>query len=301
MQCWQTGLLLLAFLSVCGCATNRNTEILEARLREQEDRFMELQSQLSGTRSELKAARLEANSLRTQLTDRDRSPILPEQARNLYGLAGIELSKLLTGSLDRDGRPGDELLATVVVPHDEQGSLVKVPGRFEFELIDLSASENEKRIGHWEFGTDETRTHWHQGFFSSGYSFQLPWQQIPKSSKLLLHSRLTTTDGRQFDTSRQIAVDPSRLVVDAPATRPPPAMHNQAASSHRPGARPQLSTDRQPRRIATTKGAEIGHRNAPAGRVPKPPAVDNDDNSTDRILPLPIHTQPEKDQPSPPK
>jgi hypothetical protein len=295
-------MLLLALLPVCGCASNRNTEILEARLREQEDRLREVQSQLGDARSELKTARSEATVLRTQLTDRGRSPLLPEQARNLYSLAGIELSKLLTGSLDRDGRPGDELLAAVVVPHDEQGSLVKVPGRFEFELLDLSTPKDAHRIGRWEFDTDETRGHWHQGLFGSGYSFHLPWQQIPKSSKLLLHARLTTTDGRQFDTSRQIVVNPSRLIVEAPVTRPPLTIHDNAASAHQSHARPQFPAKRQPRRIATTHGVEIGRRNAAASRATEPLAdVDNDDHSADRALGPSIPTQPEKDQQSSPK
>ena len=217
-------LLLLA----SGCLQTRNTEILEARLRQQEDRLTEMQSQLSTSESELQVTRREADALRTQLANRGEPTLLPEQADALYRVTGIELSKLLTGSIDRDGLPGDDLLSVVVLPHDEQGSLVKVAGNVELELLDLAQPEGARRIGHWTFDTDETRQHWHRGLISSGYVFQLPWQQEPVSPQLLIHARLTTIDGRRFETNRQITVTLSASAnAAAISTQPASAPNSQ--------------------------------------------------------------------------
>ena len=206
---------MLAALLICGCSSRRNSEILEARLRDQQARLAVLETKLTDSQSELKSTRRQATMLRRQLAARGEDTILPEQADALFRAIGVRINKLLTGSIDRDGKPGDELLAALLVPHDEQGSLIKIPGTVEFELFDLSRTVDARCIGSWQFDVEQTRKHWHAGFFGSGYAFHLPWQQLPESSDLLLHARLTTTDDRQFDTSVKIAVDPSLARLDS--------------------------------------------------------------------------------------
>jgi hypothetical protein len=218
--------LPIALLLAAGCLPTRSAEILESRLRQQEDRLTELQSQLSEANSELRVARRETDALRTQLANRGEPTLLPEQADALYRVTSIELSKLLTGSIDRDGLPGDDLLSAVILPHDEQGSLVKVAGAVELELLDLAQPEGARRIGHWIFDADETRTHWQRSLIGSGYVFQLPWQQKPTSSRLLIHVQLTTIDGRRFETSRQFTVNLSANTT-AISTQNPSAPNSQ--------------------------------------------------------------------------
>ena len=221
MRYSRIGILPIALLLASGCMPTRNAEILEARLRQQEDQVTELQSQLSEAQSEYQVSRREADALRTQLTNLGEPTLLPEQAGALYSVTGIELSKLLTGSIDRDNRQGDELLSVVILPHDEQGALVKIGGSIELELLDLAQPEDDRRIGHWSFDAEETCEQWHHGLISSGFVFQLPWQQKPESPQLLIHARLTTSDGRQFETSRQITVTlPDETAVSTQTTSP---------------------------------------------------------------------------------
>lgn len=194
--------------AVCGCAARRTHEVVESRLREQNQLLSERESDLRKTEGELEIARREADTLRQQLIADGKSPILPEQADVLFRATGIKINELLTGSLDQDGQPGDELLTAVIVPHDADGEPMKLPGEMEIELFDLSRPGEEKRIGSWTFDASQSREYWHSGFLSSGYMFRLPWQQPPASSQVVLHARLKTADGRQFDTSSTIEVTP---------------------------------------------------------------------------------------------
>lgn len=197
----------LLLLLVTGCARSGNTELLEARLRQQEDRLAETEAHLAEAKAAYRVSMREITALYRKLDEQSTTALLPEEATSLYRVETIEFSKLMTGSLDRDGQPGDEMISAVLLPLDAQGSLVKVAGEVELELIDLSQPEGSRQLGRWGFSTEEVVDHWHDGLISSGYSFQLPWQQPPTSSNLLLHARLTTVDGRMFETSREIVVE----------------------------------------------------------------------------------------------
>ena len=79
------------------------------------------------SQSQLQAARRETVDLKTQLADGN--PDGPCRAGKRLGqVEGIALNKFLTGGLDRDGMPGDEIFSAVIVPTDSQGNLVKAPG-----------------------------------------------------------------------------------------------------------------------------------------------------------------------------
>jgi hypothetical protein len=190
-----------------GCASRGQIDILESRLRQQEDAVTQLQGQLSTSQSQLQAARRESEDLNTQLAAKTRTASV-EQVSALGQVESIELNKFLTGGLDRDGVPGDELFSAVIVPTDSQGNLVKVPGSVSLTLFDLSRPEAEQRIGRWDFSPQQCESLWHSGFLGSGYIVRVPWQQPPQSASLLVHARLKTIDGRQFDTSQSIRIVP---------------------------------------------------------------------------------------------
>jgi len=210
-------LLMLPSWVLSGCVTYGNVESLEARLREQDATLSQFQDHLGETESKLAIARQEANDLRAQLNRDGQKTILPEQADILYRATGIRINMLLTGGLDRDGIPGDDTLSVVLEPHDANGEVLKLPGSIEVNVFDLTKSTDEQRIGSWTFSVEESRSSWHRGLFGSGYLVNLKWQQIPESSELLLHARLTTTDGRQFDTSSSVRVAPSASQMDPPS------------------------------------------------------------------------------------
>src|SRR5262249_42369696 len=98
-----TWMLILAIaVSGAGCAAHGQMDILESRLRQQEDSVNQLQAQLAASQSQLQAAKRESADLRTQLADGTRKARV-EQVSALGQVEGIELNRYLTGGLDRDG------------------------------------------------------------------------------------------------------------------------------------------------------------------------------------------------------
>jgi len=222
--------MLWAAALAVGCSSRGQMEVLESRLRTEEDSIAQLKSQLSASETQLQAAHRESLDLKTQLAEKSGGTKV-EQFSALGQVQGIALNKLLTGGLDRDGSPGDELLSTVIVPTDADGNLVKVPGTLDVTVLDLSKPEGEQRVGHWEYGPKDAEGLWHQGFLGSGYLVRVPWQATPQSSTLLVHARLKTVDGRQFDTSQSI-----RIVPPAGSAQPPAAVASASAQEPAAGA-----------------------------------------------------------------
>jgi len=197
---------LLLVVALAGCATRGNVDLLENRLRQQEDDLFALESQLDSTRGELTVARREADAFRKQLARRGDRTILPEQASALFRTTGIRIDKMTTGGLDRDGSTGDDLLVARLVPHDSGGDSVKLPGEIQLELFDLAAGSKRQRIGAWNFTSEESLKYWYRGLGWAGYLFKLPWQSAPRHKNLILHARLKTADGRVFDASEKIEI-----------------------------------------------------------------------------------------------
>lgn len=202
---WMLAALLFSGV-FSGCASRRATDILEARLREQEDVLYTREAELQTAKSELEVANREMKTLRRQLADRGDNLLPAEESKRIFAATGIQLNKLRTGGIDQDNRHGDDMLTAVIVPHDAQGDTVKVAGAVQIRLFDLSQPADQQLIGQWRFDQEEASENWHRGLLGAGYSFRLPWQKRPKNSKLLLHARLTSDDGRSFDISEPINV-----------------------------------------------------------------------------------------------
>jgi hypothetical protein len=222
------GTLVLA----AGCASTGQIEVLESRLRRQEDAASQLQARLTESQNQLQAAKRETVDLQTQLAE-GKKIAHAEQVSALGTVEGISLNKYLTGGLDRDGVPGDEMLSAVVVPADADGNLVKAPGSVILTVLDLSKPEAQQRVGRWEFGPKDSESLWHSGFLGSGYVVRVPWQTTPESPTLLVHARLKTIDGRQFNTSQSIRITPPKPVAQA-ATQP-----SAQSPTPQPSATPQ--------------------------------------------------------------
>ena len=216
-------LILLLQLSAAGCVGRRgNVELLEARLRQNQDQLARHQRTLAETEAELTIARQEANLLREQMANAGASPLPAEYTSSLFQVEDIQFNTLMTGGRDQDGVPGDELLVVLFAPYDEHGELVKLPGRIELEAIDLSRTEEEgRRIANWVFDPEESRDLWRTAPFSRGFELRLVWPQPPEAEEILLHARLSTGDGRHFDASHTIAIVPLQE-ASAPSDFPTP-------------------------------------------------------------------------------
>jgi len=220
-----------------GCASTGQLDILESRLRRQEDANNQLQTQLTESQNQLQATRRETVDLRTQLAE-GKKIAHAEQVVALGQVEGISLNKYLTGGLDRDGVPGDEMFAAFVVPTDADGNVVKVPGSVTVTVLDLSKPDAQQRVGRWEFGPKDSEPLWHSGFFGSGYVVRVPWQTLPDSPQLLVHARLKTIDGREFVTSQSIRINVPSATAQAAAQPTAPA----GSPSPLPSGTPQSPT-----------------------------------------------------------
>lgn len=124
-----------------------------------------------------------------------------------------------TGGVDDDGLPGDESLQIVLVPKDEDGSAVKVPGRLEIEALEINTEGMKLPIGRWEISAESLRKSWRSGLLSSGYFVPLAWDKPPQFPKVRIVARFITPDGTPFETDKDIVVRP---LPDNLAGRPRP-------------------------------------------------------------------------------
>jgi hypothetical protein len=279
-------MLALAAILPTGCVMRGDVEVLESELRRQEQTQQELAEQLKTTRDELRIARADAGKLRTQLASRGETSLVSEQAETLYKTESLRFSPMLTTGFDNDGQPGDEGISVLLMPVDSQGDLVKLAGAFELELVDLNRTGSDQRVGHWHFSDDESRTHWHRGFLSAGYLFRLEWQNLPASPELTLHARLTAPDGRRFDATTQIKVNP-------PATAAAPAVLEAQGKKSHPQSRvtPAAMTsddvlepppDHPPQTKTRSRTRKASRPAAPAA---DPSSIETSDKWTDETIP----------------
>ena len=198
-----------------GCASRGQLELLEAEVRQHKDSLHRAEAKTTNLESQLVQARRETELIRSQVASTGGQAPLPEQTGNLVRLSGVKINTLLSGGKDRDGQPGDDLLVALISPHDEQGDLVKIAGEVEIEAYDMTRPGDDKRVGRWTFNPEQAAKAWHSGFVGAGLQFELPWQEVPANKELLVHARLKTTDGRQFDTNSPLKVVPPSSAAPA--------------------------------------------------------------------------------------
>ena len=203
------GLVCVGASLLIGCASRGYIEVLEARLRTESGRVQTYAQELERVRADLAAAQREADLLREQLASNSQNAIPEELSQALARAVGVQFNTLISGGRDTDGLPGDDELHLVFFPHDAHDEVVKLSGTVAIEAFDLSRDGEEQRIGRWEFSPDESRKLWRHGFLASGYFLNLPWQESPRVPKVLVHGRLTTVDGRQFDATQTISIEPA--------------------------------------------------------------------------------------------
>lgn len=214
---------LSAALGACmlsGCLGRGDIELLEANLRQQQDLAIGFERQIADLRGELEAARREVDQLRTQLAQAGGSAP-QEHTEPLARVAGIQFNSMMTGGRDIDGQPGHEIVTAVLIPVDRDGELVKLSGSIEVELLDLSRSGEDQRIGSWTFPADEAQKLWHPGLMASGYQLDLPLETSPRQGQALLHGRLLTSDGRQFDANCPIELAAMTVSASPKGLAPP--------------------------------------------------------------------------------
>jgi hypothetical protein len=218
---------VVAFLCLAltsGCKTNNRYDLIEAELRTREQELANARAALDQSRNLLRA--YEASQSRGGAGPAGSGPFLP--------VKNVEIGRG-TGGVDEDGAPGDEGLMVVVVPRDEDGSAVKVPGRALVAAWEITPAGLKHPIGSWDISSDALRRTWKSGFISTGYFVALPWQTPPSTDRLRVAVRLVTTDGRAYEADRDVNVRP-------PIPLPPNNNVLPYPTSPIPGAPPGVPT-----------------------------------------------------------
>jgi hypothetical protein len=267
-----------ALLSASGCVSRGNTELLEANLRQHQDRIASYERQVSTLRDELASARGETDQLRRELVALGKDG-RQEASEPLSKVAGIQFNSMMTGGRDSDGQPGHDVITAVLAPHDGDGDLVKLGGELEVEVLDLTRPADQQRIGNWKYSAEQARELWHSGFLASGFQLDLPVGVVPKTGEVILHGRLKTTDGRQFDTTCPVTLA-SAESVSVPRAMPMPRQ-SRPVSNAKPKGNPavgksdvmmasaELRDEKPKRRVEQAGIASLDE--APAPMIPKRP------------------------------
>lgn len=213
-------LLPFAVIAVVGCANRGNVDLLEARLREQEDQLRSLHAQVQQTKTELTASRRLNESLKQQLVQPASHGENVDLEERHFRVKGLKINSLLTGGIDRDGQPGDDQVTVVFAPVDDQGNPVRTPGSIECALLDPAQPAASQRLGLWTFDSQKSEAAWSSTLGNFGYRLELPWQTPPSSRDLVLHIRLNAANGSQFETSGPIRVTLSPLALGADQSMP---------------------------------------------------------------------------------
>lgn len=215
--------LMLAGILICGCASRMNTDVLQARIREQSLQLTESQREIAKTRAELKQVRLEADRLRTELGQTN--PNDAAVPRSSDQISKVHIYSLLSGGINRDSQPGDDAVVVQFAPIDRDGEPINIPGELELTLIDPQLSDGDQELGSWSFSAEDCQKQWTRGFAKSGFQFTLPLEEPAQHSELIIQMKYMTSDDRRFDANRRIkvGVPPADAVVRHPKRTKRPA------------------------------------------------------------------------------
>ena len=209
------GLRVLALLLVActGCKSgglvgkDKSYDLLEAELRTREREILELRGEVQHQRQ------LNLTYQRQPAWDATVQPgyaqhggqVAPTGAAPTLPLKEIVLGSG-TGGVDEDGKPGDESLMLVIVPRDDDGTAVKVPGQAVVAAYEISPQGLKTQIGQWNVTPDQLRRAWKSGLLSSGYFVPLQWDKLPGTDRLRLVARFTSNDGQTFEADKDVTV-----------------------------------------------------------------------------------------------
>lgn len=207
---------VLVFLFGSGCASHMNSDLLQARVRDQALQLTESQREIAQARSDLSKSQLEIERMKSELAslqhdsgDPDSLPKSDSNRSLASHINKLHIYSMASGGLNRDNRPGDDAVAVQFAPMDREGNPLKIPGDLEIALIDPRLPESEREVGQWSFSADECEKQWTHGIASKGYQFTVPLDHPADHSNLVVQLRYTSADSREFRASRIVKVSPA--------------------------------------------------------------------------------------------
>ena len=214
----------MSALMLCGCLGRANPDLLQARLREQQEHLVNVERQMETAQTELRRARRESDQLRAELARSGKQVVAAEYNESLIRASKLQINSLMSGGLNRNDQPGDDAVVAYLSLVDDDGEVIKLPGSVELTLLDPSLPEPARQIGHWRFSAEDCRSKWTRGFSGAGYQFTVPLQRSVQHEQLVLSAKLTTADSRVFDATQLVRVTPGSVPqTEAQARRAVPA------------------------------------------------------------------------------
>ncbi len=201
---------LLLMLTTSGCKSlvgkQEKPDLLEAELRTRERELLE-------ARAELQQMRLLTDVYQRQGPVYGQPlPCPPGGVPHLSGSSPFTIRDFQlgngTGGRDDDGLPGDEGLQVVMVPKDEDGTAVKVPGRATVLAYEITKEGLKLPIGKWEVSAEQLKKTWKSGFLGGGYTVPLQWDRAPTTTRIRVVVRFVLPDGREYEADRDSNVTP---------------------------------------------------------------------------------------------
>ncbi|MBS0206442.1 MAG: hypothetical protein JSS49_26430 [Planctomycetes bacterium] len=202
----RVALTWMSALVLCGCLGRAKPDLLQARLREQQERVVEVERRMEAAQADLQRARRESDQLRAELARSGKQVMAAEYTESLIRASKLQINSMLSGGLNRDSQPGDDAVVAFFALTDDDGEVVKLPGAVELTLLDPSLPEPSRQVGQWRFTAEECRSKWTRGFTGSGFQFTVPLDQPVQHDQLVLNAKLTTVDNRIFDSSQLVRV-----------------------------------------------------------------------------------------------
>lgn len=195
-------------LAGCRNSTVRRVDSLEARLRDRQASISQLSASLEQAETDRDIARREASILREELASLEPDSQVVHAADALARIDRIEVVPLLSGGLDRDDIPGDELISLLIAPKDSNGEIHRVQGSLTVQIRDISLPDEQQIVSRIEFDAAESDALWHNGLVGRGIRIVVPAPKVMSNDELTAQIRFTDTTGQQFDTVYSLRITP---------------------------------------------------------------------------------------------
>ncbi len=204
-------MLVCALLLLSGCGSPDQENIRLRKLNQ------DLNEQVAALTEKAQANQRTVNGLL------ERSPTIPTlppaQLQKMWITAGLKFGRL-TGGVDLDEKPGDEVVRVYVCPVDETGMAIQSAGAIEVELFDL-AEKGDNRLGAWTWDTTAAKAEWRTFFLEFGYQLNCPWKKVPRHSDITIRVKFTDELTHIPYTAEKVVrveLPPSGAPATAPAT-----------------------------------------------------------------------------------
>jgi hypothetical protein len=199
---WYPGVVAVGLLSLCLAAGCRTPQEWSRLIRGNE----ELERQKQRLERELAEKEKTLTELSTQVETL--KGFSGAQPADMFAPAKIELVKL-TGGRDWDGQPGDDGVTVYLRPLDQEGDVVKVPGRITVQLLDNTNLSNPRVVALCRFeDPEEIRKTWHGRFLTNHFTLDCPFPPdalLPESGKLMVTATFTDfLTGKELTASKEV-------------------------------------------------------------------------------------------------